>query len=246
MMMFWGILGGVCLLYFIIICLYAGIGAAFGWFWAVGGMAGIVLSMLWQKMPEKLHKGIFGLFIAGFIVFAVLEGKILYYANQKPQKEADYMIVLGCQVRGRKITRSLRYRLEAAYEYAEENQNTKIIVSGGQGFGEDISEAEAMKGWLVEKGIQPERIYMEDKSTNTHENMKFSREWIEGQSGSLENRKIVVVSNSFHICRALKLGQKQGFQNLEGLGARTDRILAVSYYVREAFALLKDGMVGNI
>lgn len=245
-MAFWGILGSICLLYFVIICLYAGVSSAFSWFWAIGGTAGIVLSIFWQRMPDKLHKGIWGLFIAGVAVFILMEGKILYYANQTPQKEADYLIVLGCQVRGTRITRSLKYRLEAAYEYAVENPETKIIVSGGQGFGEDISEAEAMKGWLVEKGIEADRVYMEDKSVNTHENMKFSREMIEKQGGTIKNSRVVVVSNGFHISRALKLGEKQGFEQLEGLGAKTDPILAVSYYIREAFALLKDSIVGNI
>lgn len=264
-MAFWGILGGACLLYYIIICIYAGMASAFSWFWVLSGITGVALGILWKRIPGSFQKGIWGLFIAGLAVLVVLEGKILYCANKPPQKEADYLIVLGCQVRGTRITRSLKYRLEAAYEYAEENKDTKIIVSGGQGFGEDISEAEAMKGWLVEKGIESERIYMEDKSTNTHENMKFSRELIEKQmaekmskaaeeTGTIGDKtqtqeaeyKTVVVSNGFHLYRALKLGEKQGFERLEGLGAKTDRILAVSYYVREAFALLKDTIVGNI
>lgn len=244
--MFWGILGSACLLYFIVICFYAGAGSAFSWFWAMGGAVGIALGVFWQKMPDKLQKGIWGLFIAALAVLVIMEGKILYYANQKPQKEADYMIVLGCQIRGTKVSRSLRYRLEAAKEYAEENPAVKMIVSGGQGFGEDISEAEAMKGWLVEKGIEADRIYAEDKSTNTYENMKFSREFIESQGRSAKDTKVVVVSNGFHICRAMKLGKKQGFEHLEGLAGKTDKILAVSYYIREALALMKDSVVGNL
>lgn len=244
-MIFWGILGGVCLIYFIIICIYAGITSAFGWFWALGGGAGLLLCWVWKKLPQGLLKAIWCVLFAGLAVLVVLEGKILYYARQTPYKEADYLIVLGCQIRGTAITPSLKYRLEEAWKYAEENQDTKLVVSGGQGPGEDISEAEAMKRWIVEKGIAQERIYVEDKSTNTYENMKLSRELIEKQNPK-ENYRVVVVSNGFHICRGLSIGKKQGFKNLEGLGAKTDPVLAVSYYIREAAALLKDGILGNL
>ncbi|KSV58147.1 YdcF family protein [Acetivibrio ethanolgignens] len=70
----------------------------------------------------------------------------LYYGSKRPQPGADYLIVLGCQIRGTKITRSLKYRLEAAVEYGKENLETVIVVFGGQGSGEEVSEAEAMRG----------------------------------------------------------------------------------------------------
>lgn len=244
-MLFFGILGAISLLYFVIICFYTGPGLAFNWFWAFGGVAGLFLAAFWQRLPLKLQKGIWGIFFIVMAVCVFLEAQILYYANQKPQKNADYLIVLGCKVQGTRVSRSLRYRLEAAFTYAEENPETKIIVSGGQGFGEDISEAEAMYRWLTDKGIEQERILMEAHSTNTYENMKFSRSLIEKEA-AVEEARVVVVSNGFHICRALKLGQKQGFEEFQGLGAKTDPVMAVSYYIREAFALLKDSIVGNI
>ena len=178
-MTFWGILGIMCLIYFIIICLYAGITSAFGWFWAAGGAIGLFLHFFLHRFPDWLQKGIWGVFLAGVALLIFLEGSIFYYGNKTAQPETEYLIVLGCQIRGTRITRSLKYRLGKAAEYGKENPETILIVSGGQGFGEDISEAQAMREYLLEKGIEENRIWLEDKSTNTYENMKFSREMIE-------------------------------------------------------------------
>lgn len=249
-MIFWIALGGLCLAYFIIICLYAGITSAFSWFWGMSGVLGIVLGFSLHKLPGWIQKGIWGILAVGLAVLFVLEGQILYYGSKEPQPSADYLIVLGCQIRGTKITRSLKYRLEAATTYAKENPETVIVVSGGQGSGEEVSEAEAMREYLLKEGISEERIWLEAASTNTYENMKFSRELIlkaRKENGQAEEEfQTVVVSNRFHIFRALKIGKKQGFLTLEGLGAKTDPVLFVSYYIREALAVFKDGLLGNL
>lgn len=248
--MFWGILGGLCFAYFVVICIYAGIFSAFGWFWAACSGAGALLYFFFHKIPDKLQKAVWGIFFIGLATLILLEGKIIYYGNRKPQKGADYLIVLGCQIRGFKITRSLKYRLEKALEYGLENPNAVIIVSGGQGNGEAVSEAWAMQEYLVKHGIPEERVWKEDKSSNTYENMKFSLELIEKKREAAgvaeEGFRAVAVSNRFHIYRALRIGEKQGFINLEGLGAKTDSILAVSYYIREALAIFKDWLFGNL
>lgn len=247
-MIFWGALGIICLIYFAVICLYAGLSSAFSWFWAMAGVVGLLLGFLWQKAPKGVHKGVWCIFAAGLAVLLLLEGKIFFCGLSKPRPEADYLIVLGCQIRGTKVSRSLKYRLDAAAEYVKENKDTVIIVSGGKGSGEDITEALAMKNYLVDKGIREECIWLEDKSVNTNENMKFSKELIEKQrkkERKTKDYRTVVVSNRFHLFRALKIGEKQGFGELEGLGGKTDPVLAVSYYIREAFAVVKDKLVGN-
>ena len=92
--------------------------------------------------------------------------------KKKPEDNCDYIIVLGCQIRGDWITKSLKNRLDAAYDYACSNQDTRIIVSGGQVKGENKTEALAMYEYLCSRGISSERIVMEDKSTDTNENMR--------------------------------------------------------------------------
>ena len=164
---------------------------------------------------------------------------------EDPERDADYVIVLGAQVRGTRITKSLRYRLDIALEYLEENPSAKVIVSGGQGSGEDISEAAAMKGYLIERGLEAERILLEDRSVNTAENIRFSKELIEADGGS-EEASVVIATNSFHVFRALRIAAKQGLTQVSGLSARNDQILMASYYVRECLAIIKDFLWGNI
>ena len=89
--------------------------------------------------------------------------------------DADYIIVLGSKVNGTKPSYSLQYRIDKAPEYLKSHEKTIAIVSGGQGKGEDISEALAMKQGLIKQNIAEDRIIMEDKSTSTDENITFSK-----------------------------------------------------------------------
>lgn len=170
-----------------------------------------------------------------------IEGLILSSENTQVVQDAEYMIVLGAQVKGTKVSRALRYRLDAAAAYLEENTATKVIVSGGQGTGEDITEAEAMFSYLVDQGVDPSRIIKEEKATNTAENIRYSSQYI---NGSPEH--ILIVSNGFHIYRSLAIGKKQGLENASGLAAPTDHIMCLHYYLREALAILKYKLTGNI
>lgn len=233
---------------------YTGIGFYTGSFggssiiWLAGGIALILGVIMWKHgiRPSRLWTRIIGgAFAAGFLVFAVFECMIISQMNARPFQPVDYIVVLGAQVRGTRITRSLRYRLDAACEYLTENPGTAAVVSGGQGPGEDLPEAEAMKNYLVEKGIGPERILVEKDSVNTNENLKFSRAIID----KIENNQdytLAVVSNNFHIYRAVSIGKKQGLASIEGLAARSDAFLLVNYMVREAMAVFKDFVVGNM
>ena len=150
------------------------------------------------------------------------------------------MIVLGAQVNGTKVSKALRYRLDAALEYAMDNKDTKVIVSGAQGYKEDITEAKAMRDYLVENGLEEERIIMEDKSTNTNENIKYSKKLM------AQSDYVVIVTNRFHLYRGVHIAKKQLTQKVEGLGADTGTMLFLNYYVREAFAIVKDRLVGHI
>ena len=130
--------------------------------------------------------------------------------------------------------------LDKAYEYLVENENTIVIVSGGKGDGEEISEGQAMFDYLVGKGIQADRIIIEQESTNTNENITYSSRYLE------KDKSVVIVTNGFHVYRGVSIAKKQGFEHVEGLGAKTDRILLINYYVREAFGVVKDTVVGNM
>ncbi len=193
------------------------------------------------QIPFKIMLPVMVLIGILTLIFAVVEGRIIYYAYSQPERNADYMIVLGAKVNGEELSNMLRKRLEKTYEYAKENPETRIIVSGGQGPGENISEAEAMARYLIERGISSERIIKEEKSTSTNENIIFSKVFIDS-----EDAKVVVVTNGFHILRGIHICEKNGLTSVSGASAPTTAGFHVYSYVREAIAYMKDYVFGNI
>lgn len=242
------LMGIFSLCYLVAIVLYAGMKTAFLWFWISLGIGSILISAIMHYMyshkigiPWHLKLGLTTLLIIGTLFFLTVEGTIISKGRQKPEDKADYVIVLGAQVKGSTISRALKNRLDAALTYLIKNSNTKVIVSGGQGRGEDISEAEAMSRYLISKGIKADRIIKEDKSTNTFQNIKFSKNFM-----TIKEPHIVLVTNSFHVFRATSIAKKQGITQVQGLGAPSDDLLTLSYYIREFFAVVKDKLIGNI
>ena len=157
--------------------------------------------------------------------------------HQAIQKEApnhaDYLIVLGARVKGTVPSLALQYRINTAAEYLTRNKSTIAIVSGGQGNGEDISEAEAMKRGLLKYGIEESRIILEDRSTTTYENIKYSKQLI--PEGALKG---FLVTNDFHVYRAEKIAASQGMK-LSGIAANTPKVVLVKSYIREYLAITK-------
>jgi len=241
-------LGIICLVYYGVITFYAGINTSFAWFWLCAGFAFVIAGFVIVyviKHGIRIPFFIRSIAAAGVClavcIFLLLEGMIISSSRQKAEPGADYLIVLGAQVRGRVISKSLKKRLDTAYDYLISSPDTIAVVSGGKGPGEDISEAEAMKNYLVNMGLSPSRIIMEDKSTNTVENIRYSRMLF-----NKDNPSVVIVTNSFHVFRSVKIAQKQGIEKVRGLAAPSDLILLPNYYIREAAGVLKDFVYGNI
>ncbi len=224
-------LGILLILYWFGISLFIGFGQMFSYIWLAGGIFLIIFAYL----PKSTLKRIFaGVMIISLCVCMVLEIPIIRGAVSEPDKNADYVIVLGAKVNGTKPSRVLRQRLDAATEYAEQNKSAEIIVTGGKGADEAISEAEAMKNYLVKKGIAGDRIITENNAADTGENLEFSKNII-GDT----DKNIVIVTSDFHMYRAVKIAEQTGFTRVSELPARTDAGLAPNYYIREAFGIIK-------
>lgn len=244
LVIFLGILLVLSLGYYVFAASYAGAGSTFLWFWLLLSICliiAIVLIILNRKynllshIPRIIKIACMIVFIIGVVIFTAMEGLIVSKMNSKGKDNLSYVIVLGAQVRGERVTKSLAKRLDASYDYLVENPDTLVICSGGQGTGEDISEALAMKRYLMAKGIREDRIIMEDKSTNTYENLKFSLDIIGD-----ENTSIAVVTNNFHVYRAMHLARYVGFDDVSGIAGESDNRLLPNYMIREALALFKD------
>lgn len=242
-----------CLIYYFLIVIYAGFGSTFVNFWLLAALGFAAIAVLFfldkkmhifEKIPKPILVSVCSIITAGVMLFLFLLGCVISGMVSKPENKADYVIVLGAQIRGEHITKSLKKRLDATIEYYKENQDIMIIVSGGQGEGEEISEAFAMKGYLEENDIPSDIIIMEDKSTTTNENLRYSYEII-CERGD-EDANILICSNNFHIFRAVKLANHIGIEYVEGLAAESDNKLLLSYMVRDSLAIFKEFLLGNI
>ncbi len=163
----------------------------------------------------------------------------------KPHYDRDYIIILGCGIRkDGTLTPLLKGRADSAiaFEKAQYEKNGKhavFVPSGGQGSDEIISEGEAIERYLLSQGIPAERICREDKSTNTFENMQFSRKVIEKHGGSIENKNIAFATTNYHIFRGYILSKKNGF-DAKGISAKTKFYFYPNAFLREFIGLLVD------
>ena len=178
------------------------------------------------------------LFFAGILVFASLFIFVAvsgYSVHSNGDEKA--IIVLGAGLRGERVSDVLRRRLVAAQEAYEQNPNALIVVTGGQGSGEDITEALAMQRWLVARGVSEEKIIIEDKSTSTLENLSFSMPLLK-ERGILPDEPISLVTNAFHCYRSREYAKKLGFSNIRTVPASMSFISIVPSYGREVLAIL--------
>lgn len=188
---------------------------------------------------RSLKKMLLFLFLAVALSFIITEGFIIKYAGLDENVEVDYVVILGAGLYGDVPSPSLHYRLAAAAEYAKEHPEADIVVSGGQGPDELISEAEAMKRYLMNNGISEGRIITEDGSTNTWENITLTKAVL--QHNTDKNIKILIVTSEFHMFRSILLARRCGFEAY-GKTAPTPaypKYLKPSYFLREYFAVIK-------
>lgn len=183
----------------------------------------------------KTLRRFLAMFIAmGLVYFVIIEIPIIDEASGDGDFDADYLIVLGAAVHGDTPSLSLVERLEAAKDYLIKHPDTVVIVSGGQGSGENVSEARAMYEWLYANGIDPTRIIMEDKASSTYENLKFSREIINELS---DDATVAVVSSEYHLCRAKLIAKTLGMEIHTVAAQTTYFTVMLNYFIREAFGV---------
>ena len=188
-----------------------------------------------------LLKAVVALILAGVLTFASCLWVVLAEGHSDMRSEPDTMIVLGCMVYEWGPSILLQDRLNTALDYLEDHPDTTVVVSGGQGADEHISEAQAMHDYLVEHGFPSEQILLEDQSTNTYENLSFSNHLI-AEHGIDVTDDIVVVSNDFHLARVRMLFKRVtgGDYHLYTLAAPTSHLPSrIKMYIREPLALIK-------
>ena len=241
-----GILGLLCVLYCVSIWAFLGYGSYFFLIWGVLG-AGFGLIALFcakpairRRFPLWLLRTFWVCFALGLAILLLVEGLVLSRCNAKAEDGADYLIVLGAQWKPEGPSKVLKYRLDEAIHYLKVNRETKVIVSGGKGSNEPISEADGMYDYLVAHGIDASRILKEDKSTSTQENLQFC--------AALLNKtedQVVIVTNNFHVYRAEQLAKGAGYGKVQMLAADSYAPMQVHNLFREFFGVTKDFFMGH-
>ena len=240
------LLAGLCLIY----CVSIGLmmtGSKFFLVWGLGALFlggwAVLLAMpgIYKRIPGWIRIMVGVLVLAGVLFVGVLGCMIWSATDDVPNPGADYVIVLGAQWREDGPSTVLRYRLNTALEYLESNPDTKVIVTGCKGTNEPISEAEGMAGYLADAGIASERILIEEKAANTYENMDYSSQFLDKSQSH-----VVVVTNDFHVYRALALGRAMGYDQLQGMAAPSHVSMLPQNLLRECLALIKEVLRGNI
>ena len=219
---------------------------------AILGLPLLVSGILLPQFHAWAKKNAFGRFlkwllISGYGIFTALFlatlTLMLSAVGSEEDVEADAVIVLGAGVRGSRISLTLSRRLEVAVRYYNEHPNVLLVLSGGQGQGEDLAEADAMEQYLLNRGIPKENILKEEQSTSTYENFEFSLPLIRERLG--ENARIAFITSRFHVYRAREVASAAGV-TASGMGSETTWFLIPNCYLREAVAIWVYKITGKI
>lgn len=229
-------IGIACLVYFVVIRLAMGKwNSTFAFFWLAAGVVCLGLYALGRQGPLWLERGVRITFSIAAFLFLAVEIRIYMAGLKRAVREnCSYIIVPGAQVDGYRVTNSLRRRLNVAVSYMKAHPETKVIVSGGQGTGEAVTEAKAMADYLEMKGISRRRILEEAKASNTRENLEYAAAFIPDLSVP-----VGVATNNFHMYRTKKYAESLGYKRVVGMPAGCNRILFINYMTREFFGVCK-------
>lgn len=195
-----------------------------------------VLVVLHRFLNKGLWRTVVILVCIGLAYFIIVEIPIIKNSKTDENPERDYLIVLGAAVHGDKASLSLVHRLDGAMDYLEQYPDTIAIVSGGQGKGENMTEAQCMFDYLTKRGIAPERIIMEDKATSTKENLMFSFDIIR-QRGDEPDGNVAVLSSPYHLFRAKTMCRMLDVEPAGVAGHWDYPALTASQFIREAFGM---------
>ena len=240
------VLAAICLLYCADVAFSRAAGTRFFLIWlviaaflvALGGCFRKYEFSDWSWQIKTVFLVVSGIALA---VFCFVEGLVLSGFGREAEPGLAYVIVLGAQIRQNGPSGTLAMRLDRAAAYLKHNPHTMCVVSGGQGSNEPISEAAGMRDYLLEKGIAPGRILTEDRSTNTKQNLEYSRRLIPAAV-----KKVGSVTNNFHIYRSIRLAKSQGFDEAQGIASPSALYFLPNNMLREFLGILKDRIKGNM
>lgn len=210
---------------------------------ALGLAAGwVVHAGIWSASPALVRCAIALSAASTLVVLICVCVLILRQFGAEGPRGLDYLVILGAQIYADgRPSPVLCYRLDTALAYLRDNLETRCVVSGGQGPDEPFPEAEGMARYLLERGVARERVILEHRSTNTLENVTYALELIEST-----DCRVGIVTNDFHLFRAIRLTRKAGMRNVWGIAASSTAWNLPNNLLRECLATVKDFIAGNL
>ena len=166
--------------------------------------------------------------------FLAAEIPVLLDCRSAADTAAPHLIVCGAGVHGSVPSRSLTDRLRAALDWLQANPDADAVLSGCQGPGEDLSEAQAMFDWLAERGVDPARLILEDRATDSYENIQYSLALLGSDPG-----RVAILSSEYHLHRLEYMAEKLGCEPVPVAARTSNPVMFLNYAVREAFAMWK-------
>lgn len=222
-------------------------GATFGIIFLFCIFQWVLSIFLFKKLHHKTNKSLFLkinklikysiiLFFVSFVIIQIILVNTMLQSTKEPKNNVDAVIILGAGLRGETLSNTLYERLQTGREFLLNNKDVPVIVSGGQGEGEDIPEAVAMGRFLIENGINKNRIYFDKTSTTTLENLSNSKSIL--KRNGLNGERTLIVTSNYHVYRALLIGNDLGLECI-GLGSTSPFFITANYLIREYFAVVK-------
>ncbi len=199
----------------------------------------IAIGLWFRKLPPVMQKTIVVLATTGTAFFLMITIIVVVHGSRDTVTfREDGILVLGCGIRGETILPTLQSRLDKCLEYLDRNPGVPIVVSGGQGRNEDIAEAEAMKRYLVQNGVDEAQIIKEDQSRDTKDNFRYSKPAFDSLFPGKEYT-VACITSDYHVFR-IKMTAKDEGLDIKVLPAGVKWYLRPSAYCRESLSICKN------
>lgn len=195
-----------------------------------------IISAVFKVVWKLIRKPLAIVLAIVMVAMAITALPILWGVKTQPDANCDYLIILGAGVEGDTPSPILQNRIDQAYAYLTEHPNAICIPTGGKGDDENLSEAQCIFNHLTAKGIDADRIWMEDKATSTVENFEYSIALLKEKTGGIPGN-VGVLSNEFHLFRASLIAKDQGLEAVYIPAATGDLFTRINYTLREIFVL---------
>lgn len=235
--------GVACVAYYFVLWAASRLGLSMSAMWPALGAVFIACGLLCDsdRIPRWLHIGWRAALCAALAVVAALECLVISELHAQAPAGMDYLIVLGARVDPDGPSPALNRRLNCVMAVIGDHPDAVIIATGGQGPDEPMSEAQCIRDELVRRGVNPNRIVMEDQSASTVENLQNAMALMDDPAASAG-----IITNNYHMWRALHLAKKAGLTNAHGIAAFYTGHTKFHYMIREALAIAADYLRGNL